>query len=1008
MVRRSFAFVAALMLLLISAGTMSYRPATAVAAPLSQGDASVTVTVPSEHPVMTERIEAGQRYITFEKSSSALNGPGTPALPAEQRFIAIPAGVTPHLAVTSAAPVELPQADAPFLPVPTMRLPEGVAIEEVDQVEGVYEMRDDIATTEWYPATPVRLSDPMTVRGQTMVRLEYTTVQVNLATGEARWLPEIEATVSWAMADAQLPSAPSSDPTYDAVLDQMVVNPDQARAWRLPTGGASKEQLVNPEWRVTVQNKGLYRIPLNSMAGVNAANASRLAVYYGPLDAPVEQAVWVNGDSLYLVNTREPGFWSNDIVYRIQLLPVGQGGIRMNPLPSDPVGDVYKIFLPLVALNGSSGTSSPLLVPEAPAAPDVTWTTSVPYDLRVEQNRIYNATEAATRPDERWHWFSLAVTASLPQIESPLLSFDAPNHDRAAGVPVTVRSELGPLYVGGSQCRTVTVTVNGSYTQSRTWTGNTTGFNSVVTLPASALTATGNTYRYRINLCPNYMNDRILLNAFIVRYQRFLQATNDQFMFDNPGDLARVYATSGFNGSDIQGFEVGTLNQPRVITGGQASGDLYRFGRPAAAESYLVARLGGVPTLTPTPYVPSGLRNNTTHADYIIISPAEFQGALGPLVTHIQNTRGQTVRQVKTTDIYNDFGVGTLDPQAIRYFLEFAYRSWATPAPSYVLLVGDGNYDPRNFLGNSPPNYLPPYLIHADASLGEVPADNGFVSDLAIGSTDNLPDMHVGRLPAASVAHVTTMVTKIVGYENSAPAGNWRREVTFAADDADNAGNFPAYSDALVPYIRASTTATLLRKIYLPSGASSSQILGARDSLVGELNDGELILQYVGHAGATQWVSGAGGMWSVRRAATGYGDLDLLSTAIGYRQPVNLPWACWDGYFVFPEEGNQATSEVMVRTYTNRGSIASFSPTGLDLASAHDLLAQGFLQGLYGTGSPPNTPQTEIGPLTLLAKLRVAGTSYARLIDTYLLIGEPGMDIARDPCVLNGTCPNVP
>ena len=47
--------------------------------------------------------------------------------------------------------------------------------------------------------------------------------------------------------------------------------------------------------------------------------------------------------------------------------------------------------------------------------------------------------------------------------------------------------------------------------------------------------------------------------------------------------------------------------------------------------------------------------------------------------------------------------------------------------PLYVVLVGDGSFDPRQYRADSPPTFIPPYLADVDPWAGETAADNRYV-----------------------------------------------------------------------------------------------------------------------------------------------------------------------------------------------------------------------------------------------------------------------------------------
>ena len=90
-----------------------------------------------------------------------------------------------------------------------------------------------------------------------------------------------------------------------------------------------------------------------------------------------------------------------------------------------------------------------------------------------------------------------------------------------------------------------------------------------------------------------------------------------------------------------------------------------------------------------------------------------------------------------------------------------------------MLLVGDASLDPRNYLGLGSFDLVPTKLI--DTAFLETASDDWFVDF----NGDGLPEMAVGRLPVRTVEEAQIVVSKIVGYEQSARR---MREVLLVAD----------------------------------------------------------------------------------------------------------------------------------------------------------------------------------------------------------------------------------
>ena len=126
--------------------------------------------------------------------------------------------------------------------------------------------------------------------------------------------------------------------------------------------------------------------------------------------------------------------------------------------------------------------------------------------------------------------------------------------------------------------------------------------------------------------------------------------------------------------------------------------------------------------------------------------------------------------------IYDQFGDGRVDPEAIRSFLQYAAQHWAVK-PQYVLLVGDASYDTLNYTTSPQANRLPTFLVQTVYG-GETASDVVFAQL----DDDEKPDVAIGRVPARDADQVRAFVAKTIAYEKSAPAGEWRSRVLAVAD----------------------------------------------------------------------------------------------------------------------------------------------------------------------------------------------------------------------------------
>ena len=412
--------------------------------------------------------------------------------------------------------------------------------------------------------------------------------------------------------------------------------------------------------------------------------------------------------------------------------------------------------------------------------------------------------------------------------------------------------------------------------------------------------------------------------------------------------------------------------------------------------------------------IPSQWRAPANGADYILIAHRSLWPAAQRLADH-RRRQGLRVALVDVQDIYDEFSGGQVAAEAIRSFLAYAYSNWQPPAPTTVLLLGDGTFDPRGYCASSgacpelvtAPNstLIPPYLAAVDPWLGETAADNRFV---ALDPGINLPWLAIGRLPANDVVEAQAIVDKILAYESNLPASADARTIdialvsdnAYAADGTlDPAGNFWQVSDAALAHVRqaaATSGVQLAAQHFYLNGCNAArypqcllpdppfppyvdaETLTA--ALAGWLNSGlrtnttSLLLHYVGHGAITGWAG--------QPVLLGSGDTAGLGLAP--HLPIVLDMSCYTGYFQFP--GLQAMAEAWL-SFPQHGAVAVIASSGLDLVEAHAAFDAALLSGFAGHVS------MTIGQAFLSAKLAAAAAGLPQDVDTFHLFGDPAMPL---------------
>jgi hypothetical protein len=144
---------------------------------------------------------------------------------------------------------------------------------------------------------------------------------------------------------------------------------------------------------------------------------------------------------------------------------------------------------------------------------------------------------------------------------------------------------------------------------------------------------------------------------------------------------------------------------------------------------------------------------------------------------------------------------------------------------------------------------------------------------------------------------------------------------------------------------------------------------------------GALLVNYSGHGSIDFW---AGEQIFVNA------DIPLLSN--GSKLPVVFSLTCLDGYWIHPSlSGDTLTkpslAEELLRA-SQKGAVATFSPTGLGVATGHDSLQRGFYDALFING------ERFLGPATLSGKVRLYNTGFnLDLLQTFTTFGDPALEI---------------
>ncbi len=274
------------------------------------------------------------------------------------------------------------------------------------------------------------------------------------------------------------------------------------------------------------------------------------------------------------------------------------------------------------------------------------------------------------------------------------------------------------------------------------------------------------------------VGEAIFVDSLDVAYEGPIDVAEKAVTFKSDVPNTLVSGT----GEDLLLFDISDPATPTVLTGMRTDGDAAHFAAGSKGATLIALNPAGAlkPALTAVPLRDPALRDEGWGADYIAIvaDVRGFNEALAPLLAHRQE-QGYRVAAVPLEQIFDEFGHGQRDPQAIKAFIEFAAENWERPGPGYVLLVGDATYDVTDLATGKNRNRLPTKLVYA--------LEGGYsASDSWYGSNgQGAAGMAIGRFPAQNAPQLRAMVNKTIAYEEAILAGDdsWTENALLVADD---------------------------------------------------------------------------------------------------------------------------------------------------------------------------------------------------------------------------------
>ncbi|SFU17879.1 Peptidase family C25 [Algoriphagus locisalis] len=263
-----------------------------------------------------------------------------------------------------------------------------------------------------------------------------------------------------------------------------------------------------------------------------------------------------------------------------------------------------------------------------------------------------------------------------------------------------------------------------------------------------------------------------------------------------------------------------------------------------------------IPEITPAKV---DLRTQSTWPELLIISPKILSNSAEKLSVH-KLGMGIYAEVAYLDEIYDSFGYGNPDLNAIRNFIAWHFHQGRRL--QNVLILGKGTFDYKGLLGGRP-NLVPIYTSRNSLNPLSTFSSDDYFSLIEFGQGeweetregDELMQIGVGRLPVINAQEAAIVVDKIIAYESNPHAGDWKKTVTFFADDGDNNIHLRD-SEAHGAFLKENHPEFKQQRLYLDSyeqlknGERQSSPL-AKTALEETLEKGTLLLNYIGHGNET-------------------------------------------------------------------------------------------------------------------------------------------------------------